>query len=367
MDTIRGIFLIHIKTLKSFSPPCPLYRRTPTEYNPRMTISTSSTGKISKGYAIAFASAAVLSTTAILIRFLTQNYPIPALTLAFWRNLFLTVVLVATLAIFRPGLLRIRRAEAGFLVLYGLELALFNWLFTLSVAQNGAAVSNVLVYCSTAFTALLGRWLLKERLSLAKLVAVAICLGGCVLVSNAVSLAVWQTNLLGIFTGILSGLGYAGYSLLGRSAARRGLNPWTTLVYVFGTAAAVQLLLNLIPGGLLPGMAEHPSQLLLPGGDWKEWGALFLLAVGPTLLGFGLYNTSLSYLESSVANLIVSLEPAITVVIAYFALGERFSWVQFVGGGMILGAVFIMRVTEGWSEARQQKKNRQGAESPAGG
>ena len=92
-----------------------------------------------------------------------------------------------------------------YLVLYGLVLAIFNSLWTLSVALNGAAVSTVLAYCSAGFTALLGWWLLKERLDWGKLLAVALSLGGCVLVSGALDPAAWRVNLLGIITGILSG------------------------------------------------------------------------------------------------------------------------------------------------------------------
>ena len=50
---------------------------------------------------------------------------------------------------------------------------------------------------------------------------------------------------------------------------------------------------------------------------------LFLVAAGPTLAGFGLYNVSLTYLPSSVANLVLTLEPAFTAVIAYFLLDEQ--------------------------------------------
>jgi drug/metabolite transporter (DMT)-like permease len=75
---------------------------------------------------------------------------------------------------------------------------------------------------------------------------------------------------------------------------------------------------------------------------------LLLLAMGPTLAGYGLYNVSLTLLPSSVANLIVSLEPAFTAAIAYFLLGERLSWVQVGGSLMILSGVVFLRIYEGW-------------------
>ena len=155
-------------------------------------------------------------------------------------------------------------------------------------------------------------------------------------------------NLVGILTGVLSGLAYAIYSLMGRSAAQRGLSPWTTLFYTFSFAAVFLLVVNLLPGGALPGSALRPADIFWLGKALAGWGILFLLAAGPTVVGFGLYNVSLSYLPSSVANLIVTLEPAFTAVTAYFLLGERLNLTQVAGSLMILAGVVFLRVYEGW-------------------
>lgn len=123
---------------------------------------------ISRGYTFAFISAFFLSTTAIFIRYLTQTYQLPALVLAFWRDVFVTVSLFPVLIIFRPKLLEISKASFLYLIAYGFVLAIFNALWTLSVALNGAAIATVLVYCSAGFTALLGWWLLKRTTALVK-------------------------------------------------------------------------------------------------------------------------------------------------------------------------------------------------------
>ena len=304
--------------------------------------------QLTRGYTVAFISAVILSTTAIFIRFLTQDYHLPALVLAFWREVIVALTMLVALGLLKPGLLRLERHHLRFLVWYGLLLAVFNSFWTLSVSLNGAAVSTVLAYCSTGFTALLGWWLLKERLDWSKLLAVVLCLGGCVFVSGALDPAAWRVNLLGIVTGILSGLLYAIYSLMGRSASQRGLNPWTTLLYTFGFAAVFLLGFNLLGRGILPGAITRPADFLWLGNSWAGWGLLLLLAVGPTLAGYGMYNVSLTLLPSSVANLIVSLEPAITAVTAYFLLGERLTWIQVGGSLMILSGVVFLRIYEGW-------------------
>lgn len=310
-----------------------------------------SNSQLARGYAVALTSALILSTTGIFIGYLTRAYALPALVLAFWRDLFVMLSLLPLLGILRPALLRVERRHWPFLAAYGLALAIFNALWTLSVGLNGAAVATVLVYCSSAFTALLGWRLLRERLDWARGLAVAVSLGGCVLVAGAYDPAVWRGNLLAVLTGIFSGLLYAIYSLMGRAAAQRGLNPWSTLLYTFGCAAGCLLVFNLLPFKL-PGAAANPGEMLWLGDAWAGWGVLLLLAAGPTLAGFGLYNVSLSYLPSSLANLIVTLEPAFTTVLAYLLLDERLTAVQLAGSLLILGAVALLRVYEGRLEAR---------------
>jgi drug/metabolite transporter (DMT)-like permease len=309
--------------------------------------SSSNHSNLARGYSIAIASAVILSTTAILIRYLVQTYQLPALVLAFWRDLFVALTLLLVLSMIRPGLRRVKHKDLRYLVIYGLVLAIFNALWTLSVALNGAAISTVLAYCSAGFTALLGWWFLKERLDWAKIVAVTLSLGGCVLVSDALNQEAWSANFLGILTGLFSGLLYAIYSLMGRSASQRDLNPWTTLLYTFGSAAVFLLFFNLLPGDFLPGKAVRVTDLLWLGDSLNGWGVLLLLAAGPTLAGFGLYNVSLSYLPSNVANLIVSLEPAFTAVMAYILFGEILNGIQVIGSLMILAAVIFLRIYEG--------------------
>jgi drug/metabolite transporter (DMT)-like permease len=319
-----------------------------------MPIHMDSRSNITRGYTIALLSAVFLSTTAIFIRHLTMTYQVPPLVLAFWRNVFVVCTLLPALFLIRPALVRVRREHLRYLILYGLMLSFFNALWTLSVALNGAAIATVLVYSSAAFTALLGWWLLKESLSWAKLLAVGLSITGCALVADAVNPANWQANLVGILTGVLAGLFYAIYSLMGRSAAQRGLNPWTTLLYTFGFAGLFLLLANLLPGSFLPGSAAHPSEIFWLGSSFAGWGVLFLLAAGPTVAGFGLYNVSLGYLPSSVANLIVTLEPAFTAALAYLLFGEWFTAPQLAGSLMIISGVFIMRLYENRKGAGKQ-------------
>lgn len=311
-----------------------------------MTTHIRTASNFSRGYSIALVSAVVLSSTAIFIRYLTQTYHIPALVLAFWRDLFVIFSLIVVLGFTKPAQLKVHPQYLPFFILYGLVLATFNAFWTLSVSINGAAIGTVLAYTSAGFTAILGRWFLKEPLGWTKILAIVISLSGCILASEALNLSEWLVNPVGILTGMVSGLAYALYSLMGRVASQRGLNPWTTLFYTFGFASFFLLVLNLLPAPAIPGKSILPVDLLWLGDQKIGWLMLFLLAAGPTLAGYGLYNVSLDYLPSSIANLILTTELVFTTLIAYILLGERLNQAQILGGILIIVSVILIRLRE---------------------
>ncbi|MEW5872079.1 MAG: EamA family transporter [Chloroflexota bacterium] len=307
-----------------------------TAAKPRMAARAAS------GYLICVAATVFWSSTAVFIRYLTETYRLPPLVLAFWRDLMLAVSLGLVLAVFQPAILRVERRFWRFLFLYGLELSLFNSLWTVSVALNGAAVSTVLAYSSAAFTAVLGWWLLRERLSWVKITAVTLSLLGCVFVAGAYDIDLWRANPVGIITGLASGIAFAVYSLLGKSASKQGINPWTSLVYTFASAVPFLLVYNLAYRWLPHGVAS--MELFWLGDALAGWLVLAVLAVGPTVGGYGLYTVSLAYLPASVANLVATLEPVMTAVLAFLLLGERFTGPQWVGSALIITGVIILRV-----------------------
>jgi drug/metabolite transporter (DMT)-like permease len=294
-----------------------------------------------KGTIIALVATAIWSTTGIFIGYLVTEYQMPPLLLAFWRNLLVCVALIPALYLVRPSLLRISRGLLGFYAAYGLLLAIFNSIWTLSVQANGASVATVLAYSSTAFTAVLAWWVFREQLGVRKIAAVALSMFGCVLVANAYSPDAWILNPLGVVTGLLSGLLFAGYNLMGKEAAGRGVNPWTSLLYAFAFGTLFTFLFNLF--AQLPGTAGS-LPAIIPGLPLGGWLVLITLSFIPTIFGFGLYNTSLGYLPASTASLIIALEPAMTAVEAYIFLDERMTLVQVIGGLIIIFAVVLVQV-----------------------
>jgi len=306
--------------------------------------STTSQKSFSRGYLIAMIATVLWSTTGILISYLNKTYSLPSLVLAFWRDSFVAFGMVIGLLLFSRSRFRLDRSQWGFMILYGLTLAIFNTMWTFSVQYNGAAVATVLAFSSPALTAILSRLIFKEQFSRIKVLSILLSSVGVILVSGAINPAMWKLNPAGIIFGLLTGLFFAIYNLQGKHASDQSIDSWTALFYSFGAAAIFLFFFNL-GADLFTGKSPL-SDLMWLGTSLNGWGWLFFLGVAPTLGGFGLYTLSLRYLPPTVSSLIATSEPGLTVIWAYLLFGELLTNMQFIGSMILFSGVILLRLRE---------------------
>jgi len=298
----------------------------------------------SRGYLIALVATVLWSTTGVLISYLSKTYALPSLVLAFWRDLFVSFGMLVGLTLFSRVRFQLNRSHRGFMILYGLTLAVFNSMWTFSVQYNGAAVATVLAFSSPAMTAILSRLIFKEQFNSVKIISIGLSLIGTTLVSGAYDSTKWQLNPAGIIFGLLTGLLFAVYNLEGKAASDKQIDSWTALLYSFSAAAIFLFLFNL---GFNTINGQMPlANLLWLGDSISGWSILFILGVAPTLGGFGLYTLSIRYLSPTVANLIATLEPALTAIWAYIFLHEILAGAQLIGSLLLFTGVILLRVGE---------------------
>jgi DME family drug/metabolite transporter len=299
----------------------------------------------SRGFFIALIATLLWSTTGPIISYLSKAYSLPSFVLAFWRDLFVSFGMLVGLLVFSRSRFNLGQAHWGFMVLYGLTLAVFNSMWTFSVQYNGAAVATVMAFSSPAMTAILSRILLKERFKTAKVISILLSLAGIIFVSGALNLSAWNLNPLGIIFGLLSGLLFAIYNLEGKHASDQSIDSWTALLYSFALASLFLFFFN-IGSDLFITRSSPLSNMLWLGNSLSGWGLLFFLGVAPTLGGFGLYTLSIRYLSPTTANLIATLEPAFTAAWAYIFLSEQLTSVQLAGSLLLFSGVILLRITD---------------------
>ncbi|MEW6401449.1 MAG: DMT family transporter [Chloroflexota bacterium] len=302
------------------------------------------TSSYSRGYLIALIATILWSSTGVLISYLSKTYALPSLVLAFWRDLFVSFGMLAGLLLFSRGRFHLDRRHWLFMVFYGLTLAIFNAVWTFSVQFNGAAVATMFAFSSPAMTAILSRIVFKEKISWIKIISILLSLAGMVFVSGAYDPAMWKLNAVGIAFGLLTGLFFALYNLEGKHASDEKIDSWTALLYSFASATFFLWLFNL--GMDLFSGKPLLGDMLWLGNSVSGWSILFILGVLPTLGGFGLYTMSMRFIPATSANLIATLEPALTAIWAYFFLSEMLITSQLFGGVLILAGVILLRVGE---------------------
>ena len=302
----------------------------------------------SRGYVLALTAVILWSFSGILISYLSLTFEIPSIVIAFWSVLFVALGMLTALTLFSRERFKLDRSHLKLMALYGFTFAVFHTTWTLSVQYNGAAVATFLVYSSPAMTAILSRMIFKERFNSIKILSIVLSLIGTVFVSGAYDPSAWGLNSLGIVFGLLSGPFFAFYNLEGKYSSDQAIDPWTAVFYCFSFATFFLFIFNMG----MDGLSGKPllADMFWLGDSIPGWGILFLLGIGPTLGGFGLYTISLRHLTPTVANLIATLEPAFTAVWAYFLLSERLNPLQWAGSALILFGVILLR----WGEKAEQ-------------
>jgi drug/metabolite transporter (DMT)-like permease len=98
------------------------------------------------------------------------------------------------------------------------------------------------------------------------------------------------------------------------------------------SGAAVSLTLgSALIGQLRPGQVSA-------GG----WGWLASIAVVSTVLAIGLFFAGLRRVGPTTASILATVEPLVTVLLAFLVFGERLGPVQILGGSLVLAAVLVL-------------------------
>jgi drug/metabolite transporter (DMT)-like permease len=271
--------------------------------------------------------AAFISSSAIVVTLAHTG----AATAAFYRCALALPVLIPLAVVEQrrrgPRPLRTRLAA----VLAGLFLAADLVMWNHSIPDVGAGVATVLGNLQVLFIAVLAWLVLKERPNRRYLTMLPVILTGVILVSGVVGGSTTGVNpVAGTWLGLGTSLAYAVFLLILRQTAGQTRHVAGQLAdATFGAAA----------GALLLGLTLGSFQFRVP---WTSFGWLVVLALVSQTVGWLFITSSLPQLPAAVSSLLLLLQPAASMVLAYVVLSQRPTVLQILGGVMVCAGVLAV-------------------------
>jgi drug/metabolite transporter (DMT)-like permease len=193
-----------------------------------------------------------------------------------------------------------------------------------------ASLLSLLLYTFPAIVATASVLLGRERMDGRRLVALTLASAGLVLVLAGAGAG--SLDALGAGLALCAAVVYSTYILVSDGVAAR-VRPGLLSALVC-TGAAVSLTASTALLGDL-----RPAALTTAG-----WGWLACMAVISTVVAIALFFAGLRRVGPTTASILATVEPLVTVLLAFAVFGETLGPVQLVGGGFVLAAVFALNV-----------------------
>lgn len=308
----------------------------PTSPTPLRTSEPATT--VSRGTVLIVLASVCFGTSGPLAK-PTMDAGLSPQQVASFRIAVAAAVLLAFVALTRPALLRVRRADLPLLAGYGLiGVAAVQLLYFAAVSRIPIGVAMLLEFTAPILVALWVRFVRRVVLPARMWVGTALALLGLAMVAE-----VWQglrLDALGLLFGIGAALCAATYFLVGERASRTiaplGLVTW-------GMVIGAVVIAVIAPPWSLPG------EILGTGTDFgglrvPVWTLLVTCAVLSTAVAYLLSINALRLLPANVASVLALCEPIVATVLAWLVLGQALTLAQVIGAAVLLAGATVVQL-----------------------
>lgn len=202
----------------------------------------------------------------------------------------------------------------------------FAYLSALRYASAG--VVAILLSLYPAFVSILTILVLKKKVSKIAILGIVISFMGTFLIADPSS----GGDPLGFILGVAAALIYSTYIIIG-SRLGKYVGPMESTAIIFSSASLVYLGLWQMEGAPMP-----PSP--------TAWWVIAGMVIIPTIIASVTFLEGLRRVGPVNASIISTVEPLVTVALAYAIFGERLGLKAIIGAALILGAVLMFTVLQ---------------------
>lgn len=259
----------------------------------------------------------------------------------FWRYL-LSIILLGVLVKVQKEDFKISKSELVPLMILGVLFALSSLFLFLSYNYMDAGIASTILFVYPVAVVLINMIFFKERLKLLAYVAIAMAMGGVVLLCKTDGGEF--LSFIGITFVIISALSFAIYIIGIKSEKLRALPTVKLTFYVtlFGISIFIVRL-------LLSGDFQVPASTL-------TWGTALGAALFPTIISLVALAKAVQYIGGTKSAVLGALEPVTALLIGIMVFEESLTNRLIVGIVLIIMSV-TMIVTGGKIPFVKSKKN----------
>ena len=202
-----------------------------------------------------------------------------------------------------------------------------NWVSLFeSYRYISTSVSTIIYYLAPVMVLVLAPFLLKEKLSVSKIVGVCIALVGVILLNQNSSPSSVVT--IGLILAFISAILYASIILINKKV--KGVDGLDSTL--------VQLLVACI---VLFVYMTVTSQLNISFASTTSFITIVILGIVHTGIAYCLYFSAISYVNAQMIALYSYIDPLVVILVSTIFLDESMSFIQVVGAILIfMGAIF---------------------------
>lgn len=256
-----------------------------------------------------------------------RNIGLPTMQIVLYRTILASISLVIIFCFSKKKIDK-KALKSQFIKLFLSGVAIgFGWVALFEAyKQTSVAVATVVYYLAPAMVIAASPLVYKERLSTNKILGLLAALVGMALVSF--SAGVGEVSLYGILLSLVGAAFYAGVTLVNKSI--QGMDGFQISMVEMLCAVAV----------LLPYTLFFTSDsLILP--DTTSLLNLVFIGVVHTGIGYGLYFTAVQKLPAQRSAMFSFADPFTALIVSVTVLGESMTWMQALGGALILGGAMV--------------------------
>src|ERR1700685_2213562 len=216
-----------------------------------------------------------------------------------------------------------------------LGVAVSNYFYYVAIQRTNVATAIIVQYTAPVWVLLYVVMRGEQKLSLQKVLVVALAVTGIALVIGIVggrsnSGSALRLDSYGILAALLASFSFAFYNVAGHGILARH-DRWRVLTWTLAASAAFWLFVN------------PPWKIISAHYAPAQWLFLFVFSILSVLGAFSLYFLGLQHLEPTRAIIASCLEPVLSILLAALLLGEILRPIQTLGIIFVLAAILIVQ------------------------